>query len=179
MQVERARSPVAFQVRKSARSKNCQAVAKTCGRFSFSQSSFGVCISGETRPPTYRSTSWPTALIRSAWPTARWSIHMMMSRSGRSDGPTASGAPPSPSTTSEQVASKPRPITAAGSTPAEVTASRTLEQTASQISALDCSTIAPASRNSEMSRLAEASIAPERSNRPARALAVPTSTPTT
>ena len=52
MQDERARLPVAFQVRKSVRSKNCQAASKTARRFSFSQSSFGVSISGEIVPPT-------------------------------------------------------------------------------------------------------------------------------
>ena len=55
--------------------------------------------------------------MRSAWSTARWSIQTMMLRAGSSEGPTGSGVPPSPSTTSEQVASKPMPRTSPGRTP--------------------------------------------------------------
>ena len=51
-QSERAGSPVMRQVRKSDRSKNCAVRAKASGIFSASQSSFGVSISGEMRPPT-------------------------------------------------------------------------------------------------------------------------------
>lgn len=51
--------------------EKCSALPKISGRFSFSQSSFGVSISGEIWLPTYRSTSWPPALIRSAWSRAR------------------------------------------------------------------------------------------------------------
>jgi hypothetical protein len=57
VQVDRERSSVARQVRKSVRSKNCQAASKVAGLFSRNQSSFGVCISGEILPPTYLSTA--------------------------------------------------------------------------------------------------------------------------
>jgi hypothetical protein len=116
-------------------------------------------------------------LIRSACATARWSIQTMMLRAGSSDGPTGSGRPSAPSTTSEQVASKPMPFTCATGTPAAATASRTEAQTASQICSLDCSAIPPGARQSVISRRAEASIRPPASNTPARALPVPTSTP--
>ena len=67
----------------------------------------------------------------------------MMSRSACSDGPTGNDCPLSPSTTSEQVASKPIPAIRSGDTAACASASFTESQTAFQISALDCSTIEP------------------------------------
>ncbi len=103
----------------------------------------------------------------------------MMSRSACSEGPTGSGLPPSPSTTSEQVASKPSPATWAGAIAARASAARTAVQTACQMSVLDCSTIAPRSWNTRMSCRAEATIRPAASKMPARALPVPTSMPIT
>jgi hypothetical protein len=141
--------------------------------------SFGVSISGEILPPTNFSTSWPVALMRSACSMARWSIHTMMSRSACSDGPTGKDRPLSPSTTSEQVASKPMPAICSGDTAACASASFTESQTACQISPLDCSTMEPLAWNSVMSRFADATMRPARSKMPARALPVPTSTPMT
>ncbi len=69
--------------------------------------------------------SWPIALMRSACSSARWSIQTMMSRSACSEGPTGKGAPPSPSTTSEQVASNPMPAIRSGETAACASASFT------------------------------------------------------
>ena len=177
VQVERARSSVARQVRKSVRSKNCQAASNTAGRCSRSQSSFGVSISGEMRPPTNFSTAWPVALMRSACAMARWSIQTMMSRSASSEAPTGNGVPPAPSTTSEQVASKPMPAMRSGASAASASVAFTTWQTARQISVLDCSAIAPAARCSVIGCWADAIILPLASNRPARALPVPTSTP--
>jgi hypothetical protein len=131
------------------------------------------------RPPTNFRTAWPVALMRSACATARWSIQTMMSRSLCSDAPTGSGAPPAPSTTSEQVASKPMPATRSGDTAASANVVFTTWQTARQISVLDCSAIAPAARCNPMACCADAIIVPFASNKPARALAVPTSTPIT
>lgn len=43
---------------------------------SLSHSSFGGCISGDMTPPTRLRTSWLQFVIRDAWSSARWSIHI-------------------------------------------------------------------------------------------------------
>src|SRR5882724_10254525 len=90
---------------------------------------------------------------------------------------TVSGRAPASSTTSEQVASKPRPLTAEGGMAASPIAVRTEAAHADQISADDCSTTLPASCHTVIGCRAVASNVPFPSNTPARALEVPTSTP--
>ncbi len=93
------------------------------------------------------------------------------------DALTLSGLAAGSSTTSEQVASKPTPLTADGGKPASAIAARTAAVQADQISADDCSTTLPASCQTVIGWRAVASSAPRSSNTPARALDVPTSTP--
>src|SRR5882757_7647064 len=93
------------------------------------------------------------------------------------DALTVSGSPAASSTTSEQVASKPRPLTADGGRAASVIAERTEAAHAAQISDDDCSTTLPASCQTVIGCRAVASRVPFSSNTPARALDVPTSTP--
>src|ERR1700731_4423967 len=90
---------------------------------------------------------------------------------------TVSGSPAASSTTSEQVASKPRPLTAEGGSAAPAMAARTEAAQAAQISEDDCSTILPASCQTVIGCRAVANSVPNSSNTPARALDVPTSTP--
>src|SRR6202163_2469417 len=90
---------------------------------------------------------------------------------------TVSGLAPASSTTSEQVASNPRLLTAEGGMAASAIAARTDAAHAAQISEDDCSTTLPASCHTVMGCRAVASNVPFSSNTPARALDVPTSTP--
>src|SRR5882672_11960092 len=90
---------------------------------------------------------------------------------------TVSGRAPASSTTSEQVASNPRPLTADGEMAASAIAARTEAAHADQISDDDCSTTPPASCHSVIGCRAVASKVPISSNTPARALDVPTSMP--
>src|SRR5256885_15523333 len=90
---------------------------------------------------------------------------------------TVNGRAPASSTTSEQVASKPRPLTAEGGMAASPIAARTEAAHADQISDDDCSTTPPASCHSVIGCRAVASKVPFSSNTPARALDVPTSMP--
>src|SRR6266702_2057305 len=90
---------------------------------------------------------------------------------------TVSGLAPASSTTSEQVASKPRPLTAEAGSAASVIAARTEAAQAAQISDDDCSTTLPASCQTVIGCRAVASRLPFSSNTPARALDVPTSMP--
>src|SRR6266850_4806613 len=90
---------------------------------------------------------------------------------------TVSGSAPASRTTSEQVASKPRPLTAEGGMAASPIAARTEAAQADQISDDDCSTTLPASCQTVIGWRAVASRPPFSSNIPARALDVPTSTP--
>src|ERR1700681_4699679 len=90
---------------------------------------------------------------------------------------TVSGLAPASSTTSEQVASKPKPLTAEGEIAASTIAVRTEATHAAQISEDDCSTTPPASCQTVIGCRAVASKLPFSSNIPARALDVPTSMP--
>src|ERR1700730_11722379 len=90
---------------------------------------------------------------------------------------TVTGTPAAARTTSEQVASKPMPLTAAGGSAASAMAARTEAAQAAQISDDDCSTTPPASCQTVIGCRAVASKVPFSSNTPARALDVPTSTP--
>src|SRR6202035_5866098 len=90
---------------------------------------------------------------------------------------TVSGSPAASSTTSEQVASNPTPLTAEGGIAASLMAARTEAAQAAQISDDDCSTTLPASCQSVIGLRAVANSVPASSNTPARALDVPTSTP--
>src|SRR6267143_1459480 len=90
---------------------------------------------------------------------------------------TVSGSAPASSTTSEQVASNPTPLTAEGAMAASTIAARTEAAQAAQISDDDCSTTLPASCQTVMGCRAVASRLPFSSNTPARALDVPTSMP--
>src|SRR6266446_3983604 len=90
---------------------------------------------------------------------------------------TVSGWAPASSTTSEQVASNPRPLTAEGGMAASSIAARTEAAHADQISDDDCSTTPPASCHSVIGCRAVDSKVPFSSNTPARALDVPTSMP--
>src|SRR5438445_7155242 len=90
---------------------------------------------------------------------------------------TVSGWAPASSTTSEQVASKPRPLTAEAGSAASAMAARTEVAQAFQISAEDCSTTLPASCHTVIGCRAVASRVPFSSKIPARALDVPTSMP--
>src|SRR3981081_3900079 len=90
---------------------------------------------------------------------------------------TVSGLAPASSTTSEQVASNPTPLTPEGAMAASTIAARTEAAQAAQISDDDCSTTLPASCQTVMGCRAVASRLPFSSNTPARALDVPTSMP--
>src|SRR5882724_5274257 len=90
---------------------------------------------------------------------------------------TVSGLAPASSTTSEQVASNPTPLTAEGAIAASAIAARTEAAQADQISDDDCSTTLPASCHTVIGCRAVASKTPFSSNTPARALDVPTSMP--
>src|ERR1700730_10772581 len=90
---------------------------------------------------------------------------------------TVSGLAAASSTTSEQVASNPMPLTAEGGSAASAIAARTESAHAAQISDDDCSTTLPASCQTVIGCRAVANRAPFSSNTPARALDVPTSTP--
>src|SRR6266446_5594644 len=90
---------------------------------------------------------------------------------------TVSGWAPASSTTSEQVASNPRPLTAEGGMAASPIAARTEAAHADQISDDDCSTTPPPSCHSVIGCRAVDSKVPFSSNTPARALDVPTSMP--
>ena len=70
--------PVAFQVRKSGKSRNIPAFDQVSGRFFLSQRSFGSCISMDTLPPTYLKASWSFELIKLTSSDALWSIHMII-----------------------------------------------------------------------------------------------------
>src|ERR1700692_1150388 len=89
---------------------------------------------------------------------------------------TVSGLAAASSTTSEQVASKPRPLMAEGGSAASATAARTEAAQAAQISADDCSTILPASCQTVIECRGVANRVPFSSNTPARALESPTPT---
>src|SRR6202051_5215088 len=102
----------------------------------------------------------------------------MMLRRSSPDVLTVSGLAPASSTTSEQVASKPMPLTAEGGSAASAIAALTEATHAAQISDDDCSTTLPASCQTVIGRRAVANRVPVSSNTPARALDVPTSTPT-
>src|SRR5260370_39016088 len=91
---------------------------------------------------------------------------------------TVSGFPAASTTTSEQVASKPTPLTAEAGSPASAVAARTEAAQAAQISEDDCSATLPASCHTVIGWRALASRLPFSSNIPARALDVPTSMPT-
>src|SRR5882757_2774287 len=93
------------------------------------------------------------------------------------DALTVSGPPPASSTTSEQVASKPKPLTAEGEIAASTIAVRTEATHAAQISEDDCSTTPPGSCQTVIGCRAVASRLPFSSNTAARALDVPTSMP--
>src|SRR5450631_1175533 len=101
----------------------------------------------------------------------------MTLRRSSPDALTVSGLAAASSTTSEQVASNPRPLTAEGGNAASVMAARTEAAQAAQISAEDCSTIWPASCQTVIGCRAVANSVPNSSNTPARALDVPTSMP--
>src|SRR5450432_1032835 len=101
----------------------------------------------------------------------------MIFRRASPDALTVTGLAPASSTTSEQVASKPRPLTAAGGSAASAMAARTEAAHAAQISDEDCSTTLPVSCQTVIGRRAVASSFPVSSNTPARALDVPTSMP--
>src|SRR4051794_10634746 len=90
---------------------------------------------------------------------------------------TVSGWPAASTTTSEQVASKPKPLIADAGRAACAIAARTEAAHASQISEDDCSTTLPASCQTVIGCRAVANNVPASSNKPARALDVPTSTP--
>src|SRR5216684_6715656 len=101
----------------------------------------------------------------------------MIFRRSSPDALTVRGLAPASSTTSEHVASKPRPLTAEGGRAASAMAARTESAHAAQISDDDCSTTLPASCQTVIGCRAVANRAPVSSNTPARALDVPTSTP--
>src|ERR1700730_6813169 len=90
---------------------------------------------------------------------------------------TVSGLAAASSTTSEQVASNPMPLTAEGGSAASAIAARTESAHAAQISDDDCSTTLPASCQTVIGCRAVANRPHVSSNTPARALDVPTSTP--
>src|ERR1700730_834188 len=90
---------------------------------------------------------------------------------------TVSGLAAESSTTSEQVASKPTPLTAEDGSAASAMAARTEAAHAAQISEEDCSTTLPASCQTVIGCRAVANNFPISSNTPARALDVPTSMP--
>src|SRR4030088_2882971 len=108
---------------------------------------------------------------------ARWSIQTITLRRSSPEGLTLSGLAPASSTTSEQGASKPSPLTADGGRLASAMAPRTAAAQADQISDDDCATTLPASCQPVIGCRAVASRLPFSSNIPARALDVPTSMP--
>src|SRR5260370_7200494 len=91
---------------------------------------------------------------------------------------TVSGSAPASSTTSEQVASNPTPLTAEGAMAASAIAARTEAAQAAQISDDDCSTTLPASCQTVIGCRAVASRLPLSSNTPAPAPHVPPPPPT-
>src|SRR6266481_3017183 len=101
----------------------------------------------------------------------------MMLRRSSLDVLTVSGLAAASSTTSEQVASKPMPLTAEGGSAASAIAALTEATHAAQISDDDCSTTLPASCQTVIGLRAVANNVPVSSNTPARALDVPTSMP--
>src|SRR5882757_1833042 len=101
----------------------------------------------------------------------------MTLRRSSPDALTVSGLAAASTTTSEQVASKPRPLTAEGGIAASAIAARTAAAHAAQISEDDCSTTPPASCQIVIGCRAVARKIPFSSNIPARALDVPTSMP--
>src|SRR5882757_6074212 len=109
---------------------------------------------------------------------ARWSIQTMTFRSGSPELLIVSGWPAASTTTSEQVASKPTPLTAEAGSAASAMAARAAVAQAAQISAEDCSATLPASCHTVIGCRAVASRVPFSSKSPARALDVPTSMPT-
>src|ERR1700704_7161935 len=115
--------------------------------------------------------------MRRASAIARWSIQTITFRRWSPDVLTVSGLAAAASTTSEQVASKPMPLTAEAGIAASTIAARTDPAQAAQISEDDCSTTLPASCQTVMGCRAVASRLPFSSNTPARALDVPTSMP--
>src|SRR5882672_6662963 len=117
------------------------------------------------------------SLIWRASAIARWSIQTMTLRRSSPELLTVSGLAALSSTTSEQVASKPKPLIADGAIAASAIAARTEAAHAAQISEDDCSTTLPASCQTVIGCRAVASRFPFSSNIPARALDVPTSTP--
>src|SRR5580693_2953052 len=108
---------------------------------------------------------------------ARWSIQTITLRCGSPDVLTETGSPSGASTTSEQVASKPMPLTASAEIAASASAVRTAVTQALQILSEDCSTMSPASCQVLIGCLAIPSSFPVSSNTPALVLEVPTSTP--
>ncbi len=78
--------------------------------------------------------------MRSAWATARWSIHTMTFQRSSSLGETVTGRSAASRRTSEQVASKPTPATLSAVAPAAARAARAAAQHAAQMSSEDCST---------------------------------------
>src|SRR5205085_8041460 len=92
---------------------------------------------------------------------------------------TVAGRPSRSSITSEQVASNARPAIASPETPDALSALRVASQTARQISSELCSAWSGAGRLIEKPCSARASRLPRASNKPARALVEPTSTPRT
>src|SRR5712664_1355633 len=117
------------------------------------------------------------SLIWRASAIARWSIQTMTLRRSSPELLTVSGLAALSSTTSEQVASKPKPLIADGAIAASTIAVRTEATHAAQISEDDCSTTPPASCQTVIGCRAVASRLPFSSNIPARALDVPTSMP--
>src|ERR1700756_5057854 len=101
----------------------------------------------------------------------------MTLRCGSPDRLTVTGAPSEASTTKEQVASKPMPLTTSGKMAASAIAARTAAVQACQMSEEDCSTISPASCQVAIGYRAVPNNLPVSSNTPALVLEVPTSTP--
>jgi hypothetical protein len=109
--------PVAFQVRKSGKSKNDPALSHWLGRCFLSHSNLGVSISREIFPPTYLRTEWLSRLIWAVSSDARWSSQRITFCWSLPDGLTLKGFPDLSRATNEQVASKPNPFTSSGSIP--------------------------------------------------------------
>src|SRR5260370_7247099 len=101
----------------------------------------------------------------------------MIFRRSSPDALTVRGLAPASSTTSENVASNPRPRTAEGGRTASAMAARTEAAHAAQIWDEYCSKTPPASCQTVIGRRAVASSFPVSSKTPARALDVPTSMP--
>ena len=151
-------------MRKSGRSKNWQRSKRSDAMWCFSQMNFWDfhlklkmkirkvswprVFGGERTlmaPPTYSNTDEPVALMRSASFSARWSAQSTILRSPRSPSceprVTVIGSPSQVVTASEQVASKPMPLTCLGETPDRAITSRTVVQMLFQTSVVDCSKI--------------------------------------